>query len=319
MQVVLRPATPSDIEAMHRVRLAVRENMLRNLQLVRLADYHTLIASGGGWVVEDTGEIVAFGVADATRRNIWALFVAPSHERRGYGRRLLDQMVAWLFAQSEDPIWLTTEPGSRAESFYRTAGWRQVGSQANGELRFELCHDAAQREDVERSPASSVSARNFVLQQGLSAPDGSACLVLTRSLLFQPRIVGVWSFTATLFQSAPAFLILASILWWSALLPKRNPFDALHNRLLAGRGQRPLLNSAAAPRRFAQGMAAAIAMGIGICLLAGAVQAAHALEFLLLLAVSALVFGKLCLGSFVYFLLHGQVKHAVNTLPWGRG
>ena len=151
---MLRPATPFDIEAMHRVRLAVRENVLRNPQLVRLADYRALIASGGGWIVEDTGEIVAFAVADATRRNIWALFVAPSHERRGHGRRLLDRMVVWLFAQSEDPIWLTTEPGSRAERFYRSAGWQQVGTEANGELRFELRHDAAQGEHAGRSPKS---------------------------------------------------------------------------------------------------------------------------------------------------------------------
>jgi hypothetical protein len=33
-------------------------------------------------------------------------------------------------------MWLTTDPGTRAERFYRRAGWRVTGSR-NGELVFE--------------------------------------------------------------------------------------------------------------------------------------------------------------------------------------
>ena len=47
--------------------------------------------------VEEEGVIVGFGVADHTRRNIWALFVAPGYERREMGRSLLKVMVEWLF------------------------------------------------------------------------------------------------------------------------------------------------------------------------------------------------------------------------------
>jgi GNAT superfamily N-acetyltransferase len=32
--------------------------------------------------------VVAFAIGDATIGNIWALFVDPRHERRGFGRRL---------------------------------------------------------------------------------------------------------------------------------------------------------------------------------------------------------------------------------------
>jgi aminoglycoside 6'-N-acetyltransferase I len=135
----LRPATAADIPAMHRVRVAVRENVLGDPDAITADHYREMIeARGRGWVMhEDGGDIVAFAVADQSRRNIWALFVDPAHERRGLGRRLHDTMVAWLFAQSEDTVWLGTEPGTRAERFYRAAGWREAGRQRNGEVRFE--------------------------------------------------------------------------------------------------------------------------------------------------------------------------------------
>lgn len=134
----LRPATAGDWAGMHRVRMAVRENVLSNPAALTEAMYLDMIATRGkGWVVDVDGEIVAFAIADHSRRNIWALFVDPAHERRGYGRRLHDTMLAWLFAQSEETVWLGTEPGTRAERFYRAAGWREAGREANGEIRFE--------------------------------------------------------------------------------------------------------------------------------------------------------------------------------------
>lgn len=134
----LRPATSADIEAMHRVRTAVRENVLSNPDAIGVDDYLAMIQQHGrGWVVEEGAEVVAFAVADHSRRNIWALFVAPGHERRGHGRRLHDTMLAWLFAQSGDTVWLGTDPGTRAERFYRAAGWREAGRLPGGEIRFE--------------------------------------------------------------------------------------------------------------------------------------------------------------------------------------
>jgi uncharacterized membrane protein len=59
-------------------------------------------------------EVVAFAVANATSGNIWALFVHPDHERRGYGRLLHDTMVSWLWATGLERLLLTTEPGTRA-------------------------------------------------------------------------------------------------------------------------------------------------------------------------------------------------------------
>ena len=146
----LRPATPEDVDAMHRVRMAVRENVLSDPAAITPRHYLDMLGRRGrGWVVEEGGEIVAFAVADQSRRNVWALFVAPGHERRGHGRALHDAMMAWLFSQGDETVWLGTEPGTRAERFYRAAGWREAGRRPDGEIRFERdAHARASR--VER-------------------------------------------------------------------------------------------------------------------------------------------------------------------------
>ena len=135
----LRLATVNDIEAMHAVRLAVRENALSDANGVRPEHYRTMLQEfGRGWVHEESGKVVAFGIADQAHRNIWALFVVPGSEGRGIGSELLKVMVEWLFEQSGDTVWLTTGRNTRAEHFYNAAGWRAVGSAADGEIRFEL-------------------------------------------------------------------------------------------------------------------------------------------------------------------------------------
>jgi GNAT superfamily N-acetyltransferase len=135
----IRLATVDDIDSMHAVRLAVRENPLSNESLVRPERYRAMLQeSGRGWVYEESGKVVAFGIADHARRNIWALFVAPGFEHQGIGSQLLKVMVTWLFEESREPIWLTTGRNTRAEQFYSAAGWRAVGASADGEIRFEL-------------------------------------------------------------------------------------------------------------------------------------------------------------------------------------
>ena len=137
----LRLATLADIDAMHQLRLSVQENMLADPQRVVPEHYVPMLEKHGrGWVYELEGKIVGFAVADQRRRNIWALFVDPAFEGRGIGRALHDAMVRWLFERGSDPLWLTTEPNTRAEQFYSTAGWRRAGIEANGELRFELTY-----------------------------------------------------------------------------------------------------------------------------------------------------------------------------------
>jgi len=138
-----RQALRSDIPGMHRVRLAVRENPLTS-DVIREEHYVPEIElSGRGWVIEEAGEIVAFAVGNLSRRNIWALFVAPDHERKGYGRRLHDVMVRWLFDQGIESIWLSTGAGTRAQGFYEAAGWCFSRELDDGERFYELQADAA--------------------------------------------------------------------------------------------------------------------------------------------------------------------------------
>jgi len=134
----MRAATVADFAAIHAVRVAVRENRLSDPNRITQDDYRDMLQRDGtGWIIEVDGRIVAFGIADRTHRNIWALFVQPGYEGRGFGRRLLKTMTDWLCNEGCAVIWLTTDPGTRAESFYRAAGWTDAGLETNGERRFE--------------------------------------------------------------------------------------------------------------------------------------------------------------------------------------
>jgi len=135
---MLRQAEARDISALQRVRASVRENRLVSTVITDEDVRRAIEETGRGWVVEADGEVVAFAIGNATDGNVWALFVHPDHERRGHGRRLHDAMVAWLWSRGLERLWLTTQPGTRAEKFYAAAGWVRTGLASRGEVRFEL-------------------------------------------------------------------------------------------------------------------------------------------------------------------------------------
>ena len=133
----LRRALDSDLDEVHRVRTAVTENRLTTTVVTR-ADYLDAIGpSGRGWVVEKDGRIAAFAIALRSNWSIWALFVDPPFEGRGYGTVLLDTAVDWLWSRGASRIWLNTERGTRAEGFYRCRGWTETGQNEHGEVLFE--------------------------------------------------------------------------------------------------------------------------------------------------------------------------------------
>jgi len=47
-------------------------------------------------------------------------------------------MLDWYFAQTDSTIWLGTSPATRAEKFYRRAGWKEAGIRGKGEIKFEM-------------------------------------------------------------------------------------------------------------------------------------------------------------------------------------
>ena len=170
--------------------------------------------------------------------------------------------------------------------------------------------------DASKNPES---ARNFILQQGLDAPAQVSCPARFSSLMFQPRVVGSVLLLAVVLQSPAIFLVLSGVLWWNVVLPRLNPFDAIYNRTLGTGPGAVRLEPAPPPRRFAQGMAGSFALGIGLLLLLRPGTAALVLQVLLFAALSALVFGRFCLGSFLYYILRGETGFAIATLPWKTG
>ena len=160
---------------------------------------------------------------------------------------------------------------------------------------------------------------NFVQQQGFRDANARTCDSQYPALMFQPRMVGVLSVAGALLQAPWLFLGLSAVLWWNVAAPALNPFDRLYDALIGARKGLPPVPPAPAPRRFAQGMAAAFTLAIGASLLAGWTTLAWVLEAMLLVAVGALVFGNFCLGSVVYYLFAGQGEFARRTLPWSRG
>ena len=137
MTATLRLAARADVPGMQRVRHAVKENRLVSRVISDDEVIDAIERSGRGWVVEDGGEVVAFAIGNVVDGSIWALFVDPSHEGRGLGRRLHDVMVEWLHSRGLARLWLTTDPGTRAQRFYERAGWVDRGLQANGEHLYE--------------------------------------------------------------------------------------------------------------------------------------------------------------------------------------
>jgi GNAT superfamily N-acetyltransferase len=93
---------------------------------------------GRGWVCEIGLMIVGFAIADLRENNIWALFIHPDHEKKGIGKQLHQLMLNWYFENSGQTVWLSTSPGTRAEFFYRKAGWKETGIYGKGEIKFEM-------------------------------------------------------------------------------------------------------------------------------------------------------------------------------------
>ena len=137
--MIIREAQLGDIQQIQVVRNAVKENMLSDPALVPdkdVVDYIT--RRGKGWVSEIDAVITGFSIVSVMDNNVWALFMDPNYEAKGVGKKLHDVMIDWYFTQTEKTIWLSTSPGTRAEAFYRKAGWKETGLYGKGEIKFEM-------------------------------------------------------------------------------------------------------------------------------------------------------------------------------------
>ena len=144
--MIFREATIHDIPQIQIVRHTVKENILSNPALVTDQDCEEyLTVRGKGWVCEIGDTIVGFSIADLKDNNIWALFLRPEYEGRGIGKKLHALMLEWYFSQTQKTVWLGTAPNTRAEKFYRQAGWKEVGTHGKGEIKFEMSFDSWKR------------------------------------------------------------------------------------------------------------------------------------------------------------------------------
>ena len=130
-------ATRADIPELQVIRSSVTENVLTSIITEEMI-IDVMEKYGRIWVCDLGGQAVGFSAADKRTSNIWALFVLPSWENRGIGKRLLNEAVQWLWTQGAKTIWLTTDPHTRADEFYRRQGWTRCGIEDGAEVRYEL-------------------------------------------------------------------------------------------------------------------------------------------------------------------------------------
>ena len=146
-----------------------------------------------------------------------------------------------------------------------------------------------------------LSQVDFIREQGFTTDgcqDG-----LYSALMFQPRVIAGIVISGVVLQSPWLFLALAAVLWWSALVPRHNPFDAFFNHVLADPMRLAAMPAAPTPRRFSQAVAGTFAMSVAMALFTGASHTAWLIEGVFVAGSMSVVVRRLCLPAHVYHLL----------------
>ena len=158
----------------------------------------------------------------------------------------------------------------------------------------------------------------FMSQQGFHDEEPAHRRWHFRALQLQPSVLGVLVVLAIIFQSQNLFFLMAAVLVWNVVLPHLNAFERTYDWVFGSPAGKPKLESAPAPRRFAQGMAATFMAITGLSLALGWMTVAYVFETFLLVAFIALVGGKFCMGSYIYHVLSGHRDFANATCPWSK-
>jgi hypothetical protein len=157
---------------------------------------------------------------------------------------------------------------------------------------------------------------DFIRQQGYTTEgcrDG-----LYWALMFQPRVIAGVVIAGVILQSPWLFLALSTVLWWGALVPRHNPFDAFFNRVLANPRRLAAMPAAPPPRQFSQAMAGTFAIGSALTLFAGASHAAWLVEGVFLAGSMSVVVRRFCLPAYVFYLLWPRTPATPCPSPSGR-
>ena len=141
----MREATIADVPKMFEVRCAVRENHMSVGQLTRAGitpESVSAMICGRDYtapLIEIDGTVVAFGMAQLSSGYVFAVFVRPEFEGRGFGTAVLGWLESALRAGGASQAWLSTggDTSMRAHGFYRARGWTASGLLSDGQMRYE--------------------------------------------------------------------------------------------------------------------------------------------------------------------------------------
>ena len=140
----LRSACGSDAETLFDIRCSVAQNHQSREELAGLGitlqsvkemiegrDYITTIA-------EQDGQPVGFSMAQISAGYVFACFIRPEFEGKGFGRALMDATEEGLRRGGVQKAWLSTgsEPDLRAAGFYLHLGWYRDGYLDDGQIVF---------------------------------------------------------------------------------------------------------------------------------------------------------------------------------------
>jgi hypothetical protein len=146
----------------------------------------------------------------------------------------------------------------------------------------------------------------FICQQGFAVPSVNPHLY--SALMLQPRIIGGLVVLGSTLQSPELYLVLSAVLAWGTMVPTQNLFDVIYNVAVALPRGFPPLGIAPPPRRFAQGGAAMLALGIGTALAMGATVTAWILEGVFVAGVASAVLRRFCLPAHFYYVLRRRLS-----------
>ena len=143
MQMLIRVATPDDIDTLFAIRTSVVQNHLSREQMTALGITPQVLADSIRaapcvWIAEVEGRPAAFSMVDRATGEVFAMFVLPGYEGQGLGRRLMAVAEAALFEHHERLFLITDGRDEiRANGFYQRLGWSMVDRLEGDDVRYE--------------------------------------------------------------------------------------------------------------------------------------------------------------------------------------
>ena len=143
--MLIRVAQQEDIETLFEIRTSVKENYQSREEIAELgitpdSVFKMLQIDCRAWLAEIDNQAIGFAIANKTEKTIFGVFVRPSFEGRGVGRKLMEEAESWLLSNNIKDIWLLTgdDPNLRAYGFYLHLGWTPIGQESEGIFQGEM-------------------------------------------------------------------------------------------------------------------------------------------------------------------------------------